>query len=150
MHISIRSFHYQIALIYFQLKFQPNFNHTYICWPSNKRTVIRDVLNQSKKPFKYLKRNGDKIEFFDHFKSTSPEFSLHLQNTTTIRNRSYRCYSTHELRGWLNSFDVIYDEESLLHCTLKDSTIGPVLYSSRNFNWHPYRQNLGTVLKHCR
>ena len=131
MHISIRSFHYQIALIYFQLKFQPNSNRTYICWPRNVQTDIKNVLNQNKKPFKYLKRTDDEIGFFHDFELKQSFTSLVI-STNDNKPPYFEVDITNELRSWLKSFVEMGGDESKLRCTLKDDNIGHVLNSSSN------------------
>ena len=131
MHISIRSFHYQIALIYFQLKFQPKANRTYICWPSNVEKDIKNVLNHNMEPFKYLKRTDDKIGFFHDFELKQCFTSLVIP-TNDNELPYFEVDITNELRSWLKSFVEMGGDESKLRCTLKDDNIGHVLNSSSN------------------
>ena len=120
-------------LIYFQLKFQPNSNRTYICWPRNVQTDIKNVLNQNKKPFKYLKRTDDEIGFFHDFELKQSFTSLVIP-TNDNEPPYFEVDITNELRSWLKSFVEMEGDESKLRCTLKDDNIGHVLNSSSNPN----------------
>ena len=132
LHISTRSFYYQIAFIYFQLNFQPNFNPTYICWPSNVEKDINNLSNQNKELSKYLKRTDDRIEFFHDYELKQFFTSLVITNDNELPY--FEVDITNELRSWLKSFVEMGGDESKLRCTFKDDNIGHVLNSSSNLN----------------